>query len=64
MSYIGSLDQGTSSTRFMIFDKAGRVVGQHQLEHRQILPKAGWVEHDAFEIWQRAHQVQSAVHRD
>lgn len=57
MSYIGSLDQGTSSTRFMIFDKAGRVVGQHQLEHRQILPKAGWVEHDAFEIWQRAQEV-------
>ena len=57
MSYIGSLDQGTSSTRFMIFDKAGRVVGQHQLEHRQILPNAGWVEHDAFEIWQRAQDV-------
>ena len=57
MSYIGSLDQGTSSTRFMIFDKAGRVVGQHQLEHRQILPIAGWVEHDAFEIWRRAQEV-------
>ena len=51
MSYIGSLDQGTSSTRFMIFDHSGSVVGQHQLEHRQIMPHAGWVEHDAFEIW-------------
>ncbi|MBU6243188.1 MAG: glycerol kinase GlpK [Acidobacteria bacterium] len=57
MSYIGSLDQGTSSTRFMIFDITGRVVGQHQLEHRQILPKAGWVEHDALEIWERTKAV-------
>jgi glycerol kinase len=55
--YVGSLDQGTSSTRFMIFDHAGKVVGQHQLEHRQILPKAGWVEHDASEIWQRVQEV-------
>ena len=43
MAYIGSLDQGTSSTRFMIFDAAGKVVGQHQMEHRQILPQAGYV---------------------
>ncbi len=57
MAYIGSLDQGTSSTRFMIFDSAGKVVGQHQLEHRQILPQAGWVEHDAAEIWERAQEV-------
>ena len=57
MSYIGSLDQGTSSTRFMIFDKTGRIVGHHQLEHRQILPRAGWVEHDAAEIWQRTQEV-------
>ena len=41
----------------MIFDHAGKVVGQHQLEHRQILPKAGWVEHDANEIWQRVQEV-------
>ena len=41
----------------MIFDHAGKVVGQHQLEHRQILPKAGWVEHDASEIWQRVQEV-------
>ncbi len=55
--YIGSLDQGTSSTRFMIFDHFGKVVGQHQLEHRQIMPKAGWVEHDANEIWARTQEV-------
>jgi glycerol kinase len=57
MSYIGSLDQGTSSTRFMIFDHSGSVVGQHQLEHRQIMPHAGWVEHDASEIWERTQEV-------
>jgi len=57
MGYIGSLDQGTSSTRFMIFDHSGKVVGQHQLEHRQILPQAGWVEHDAMEIWERTQDV-------
>lgn len=57
MAYVGSLDQGTSSTRFMIFDDHGRVVGQHQLEHRQILPHAGWVEHDASEIWEKTQEV-------
>ena len=41
----------------MIFDHAGKVVGQHQLEHRQILPQAGWVEHDPAEIWERAQEV-------
>lgn len=57
MSYIGSLDQGTSSTRFMIFDHEGNVVGQDQLEHQQILTQPGWVEHDAAEIWLRTQQV-------
>lgn len=61
MAYIGSLDQGTSSTRFMIFDADGKVVGQHQMEHRQILPQAGWVEHDAAEIWDRTKEVISAA---
>lgn len=61
MAYIGSLDQGTSSTRFMIFDGEGKVVGQHQLEHRQILPQAGWVEHDAAEIWDRTKEVITAA---
>jgi glycerol kinase len=57
MSYIGSLDQGTSSTRFIVFDDSGKIIGQHQLEHTQILPDAGWVEHDAAEIWQRTRDV-------
>jgi len=57
MSYIGSLDQGTSSTRFMIFDHKGVVVGQHQVEHQQILPRSGWVEHDPAEIWLRTQEA-------
>jgi glycerol kinase len=57
MQYIGSLDQGTSSTRFMIFDHQGAIVAQDQREHRQILPQAGWVEHDADEIWLRTCEV-------
>jgi glycerol kinase len=57
MSFIGALDQGTSSTRFMIFDHDGTVIGEHQLEHLQILPKPGWVEHDAGEIWERTEEV-------
>lgn len=57
MAYIGSLDQGTSSTRFIVFDDNGKILGQHQLEHTQILPQAGWVEHDAAEIWQRSQEV-------
>ena len=52
--YVGALDQGTTSTRFMIFDHAGQVVGIDQKEHEQIYPKPGWVEHDPAEIWNRA----------
>jgi glycerol kinase len=55
--YVGALDQGTTSTRFILFDKAGRIVAQHQLEHQQIFPQAGWVEHNALEIWQRTQEV-------
>ena len=51
--YIGAIDQGTTSTRFMIFDHAGGVVGLHQLEHQQIYPQPGWVEHDPLEVWAR-----------
>src|SRR3954453_15493281 len=47
---IGALDQGTTSTRFIVFDEAGRAVATHQLEHRQLLPAAGHVEHDPLEI--------------
>jgi glycerol kinase len=55
--YIGAIDQGTTSTRFILFDRKGRAAASHQLEHRQIFPKAGWVEHDPREIWERTVQV-------
>src|ERR1035437_2507396 len=55
--YVGALDQGTTSTRFMIFDHSGGVVGIDQKEHEQICPKPGWVEHDALEIWTRCQEV-------
>ena len=55
--YVGALDQGTTSTRFMIFDHAGQVVAIDQKEHEQIYPKPGWVEHDPAEIWTRCVEV-------
>jgi glycerol kinase len=55
--YVGALDQGTTSTRFMIFDHAGQVVAMDQKEHEQIFPKPGWVEHDPAEIWTRCGEV-------
>ncbi len=55
--YVGAIDQGTTSTRFMIFDHSGAVVDFDQKEHEQIYPKPGWVEHDASEIWQRTTEV-------
>ncbi|MCC6260534.1 MAG: glycerol kinase GlpK [Anaerolineales bacterium] len=55
--YIGAIDQGTTSTRFIIFDHAGTVIAADQKEHRQIYPKPGWVEHDALEIWQNTQAV-------
>jgi glycerol kinase len=55
--YIAALDQGTTSTRFIIFDRQGRTVSSAQREHRQIFPQPGWVEHAADEIWQRTQQV-------
>jgi glycerol kinase len=56
-NYIGAIDQGTTSTRFIIFDRAGKAVAYAQKEHRQIYPQPGWVEHDAEEIWQRTREV-------
>jgi glycerol kinase len=56
-SYIGAIDQGTTSTRFIVFDRGGRVVAIAQKEHEQIYPRPGWVEHDAEEIWQRTREV-------
>src|SRR3954454_20811668 len=55
--YAAALDQGTTSTRGMIFDHGGNVVAVAQKEHEQIYPKPGWVEHDAKEIWQRPQEV-------
>jgi glycerol kinase len=55
--FVGAIDQGTTSTRFMIFDHSGKEVGRHQLEHEQILPQAGWVEHNPVEIWERSTSV-------
>ncbi|HKS47682.1 MAG TPA: FGGY family carbohydrate kinase, partial [Amycolatopsis sp.] len=51
-SYVAAVDQGTTSTRTMIFDHSGRVVSVDQKEHEQIFPRAGWVEHNAGEIWE------------
>jgi glycerol kinase len=56
-SYIGAIDQGTTSTRFIIFDRFGRIVSQAQKEHEQIYPHPGWVEHDPEEIWRRTQEV-------
>ncbi len=55
--YVASIDQGTTSTRCMIFNHEGGVVSSHQLEHEQLFPKPGWVEHNPNEIWARAQDV-------
>ncbi|MHB1614985.1 MAG: glycerol kinase GlpK [Actinomycetes bacterium] len=55
--FVGAVDQGTTSTRFMIFDHSGNEVAKHQLEHEQILPQPGWVEHNPVEIWERTRAV-------
>jgi glycerol kinase len=56
-SYIGAIDQGTTSTRFIVFDRSGRILSSAQKEHEQIYPKPGWVEHDPEEIWRRTRDV-------
>lgn len=56
-SLIGAIDQGTTSTRFILFDQNGQIVAQAQKEHHQIYPKPGWVEHDPMEIWQNTREV-------
>jgi glycerol kinase len=55
--YVGAVDQGTTSTRFMVFDRGGNEISRHQLEHQQILPQPGWVEHDPLEIAARTDEV-------
>ena len=59
--YVLAIDQGTTSTRSIIFNHSGEIVSSHQLEHQQIFPQAGWVEHDALEIWQRTCDVIQAA---
>jgi glycerol kinase len=55
--YVAAIDQGTTSTRFILFDHAGTVVAVDQKEHQQIYPRPGWVEHDPLEIWERTQCV-------
>ncbi|WP_414172337.1 glycerol kinase GlpK [Clavibacter tessellarius] len=55
--YIVAIDQGTTSTRAIVFDHAGSIVSTGQLEHEQIFPRAGWVEHDPMEIWRNTREV-------
>jgi glycerol kinase len=55
--FVGALDQGTTGTRFILFDESGRPVASSYREHRQIYPRPGWVEHDPMEIWERASSV-------
>ena len=59
--YVAAIDQGTTSTRCMIFDHAGHVVARAQKEHEQIYPRPGWVEHDPLEIWARTQEVVRAA---
>lgn len=59
--YVGAIDQGTTSTRFIVFDHAGKIVALDQKEHQQIFPKPGWVEHDPGEIWKRTGEVMRAA---
>jgi glycerol kinase len=59
--YIGAIDQGTTSTRFIVFDKSGRIISMAQKEHRQIFPQPGWVEHDPLEILANSYEVVGAA---
>jgi glycerol kinase len=56
-AYLGAIDQGTTSTRFIVFDRSGRIVSEARKEHEQIFSKPGWVEHDPDEIWRRTQEV-------
>ena len=60
-NYIGAVDQGTTSTRFIVLDRAGKTIATAQKEHQQIYPQPGWVEHDPEEIWQRTQDVIAAA---
>ncbi|WP_458209489.1 glycerol kinase GlpK [Haladaptatus sp. NG-SE-30] len=56
-TYVGAIDQGTTGTRFMLFDQGGQVVASAYEKHEQIYPEPGWVEHDPLEIWENTQQV-------
>src|SRR6056297_84670 len=60
-TYVGSVDQGTTGTRFMVFDHGGNVVASAYEKHEQIYPEPGWVEHDPVEIWENTQQVINAA---
>ena len=60
-TYVAAIDQGTTSTRFIVLDHGGNVVVVDQKEHQQIYPKPGWVEHDALQIWQRTLEVMNGA---
>ena len=62
-TYLGAIDQGTSSTRFIVFDESTRIVAESQIEHEQIYPQPGWVEHDPVEIWRNTQTVIAAALR-
>ena len=55
--YVMAIDQGTTSSRAIVFDHSGAIVATGQMEHEQIFPKAGWVEHDPMEIWKNTREV-------
>ena len=61
--YVGALDQGTTSNRFIIFNHSGQIVGWEQKEHEQIFPQPGWVEHNPEDIWKSQLAVAKAVLR-
>jgi len=59
--YVGAIDQGTTSTRFIVFDRTGAIISVSQKEHAQFYPKPGWVEHNATEIWRNTQEVAGAA---
>ena len=61
--YVGAIDQGTTSTRFIVFDRSGETITSAQMEHRQIYPQPGWVEHDPLEIWRNTQSVMAEALR-
>jgi len=59
MQYVLSIDQGTTGTRSMIFNKKGEALSKDYIEHKQFFPHAGWVEHDPIEIWDKTIYINS-----